>query len=59
MREQLMYPSLSVFNTGTTYSAGDELGMWELYNDSEQDCSTALRRDDPGPLVAVAKILDR
>ncbi|MEM1335762.1 MAG: hypothetical protein AAGG08_20130, partial [Actinomycetota bacterium] len=61
LRAQLMYPALSTGTTGTTFSTGDTLGLWELYNTSEQTCGNALVSDDPfdEPLVAIEKILDQ
>ena len=60
LSSQLMFPALNVVSTGTTFSDGDQLGLWELYNTAEQPCNNALvvADSEPGPLVAVEMIRD-
>lgn len=58
IRDQLMFPALTA-STPTTFGAGDQLGLWELYNTVEQPCGGSLRSGDiTEPLIAVEKILD-
>ena len=58
LRQQLMYPSLNIAATGTDFSPGDQLGLWELYNTVEQPCVPALLSGEDEPLVEVGMILD-
>ncbi|MEL6893307.1 MAG: hypothetical protein AAFP84_17070 [Actinomycetota bacterium] len=58
IEEQLMYPFLSN-NPRTDFAAGDQLGLWELYNDVEQPCGGTLISPNAEPeLVDVVKVLD-